>query len=592
MRIKEYEALWQEHSAANASLKRRYNLISNLRGLVAVLFLVCLWFLIREGPGLLWVPLLVLVAAFVVLMRIHDRIAWRMEFQRTLVKINEDEVAHLRDRKRPYPDGSEFIDHTHAYSFDLDIFGPSSLYQHLNRTATFGGGVALARTLKQRLADREIPVVQEAVKEIAGRVGFRQEVYALARMAKDSREDHQGLIAWAGRQKEKLSWLVDGLSYIGPAALIACLLMYSVGNDPAYLNAAGMIFLFNLLVFVRQVKRIKAEMTQGDAMHRTIKAYARVLERIEQEEFSSAHLKQLHHQLLGSAQPVSAHVRRLSQLLANMDSMHSGIGAILFNGTLLFHVHNLRALLKWRSEHAGHIPVWLEVMAGMESLASLGNFAHNEPVIAWPELNFEYKVIFKDAGHPLIDPAVRVTNDIAFDAHRFVILSGSNMSGKSTFLRTLGVNMVLAGAGAPVCASHANIHPLDVLVSMRSSDSLDEGESYFFAEVKRLSGIMKRLDHEVCFVLLDEILRGTNSDDKRNGTIEVIRKLVAKKAVGMIATHDLEVCATTEEFPGLLANKCFEVQVVNDALHFDHLLRDGVSQNRSATFLMKKMGVI
>jgi DNA mismatch repair ATPase MutS len=173
-----------------------------------------------------------------------------------------------------------------------------------------------------------------------------------------------------------------------------------------------------------------------------------------------------------------------------------------------------------------------------------------------------------------------------------MILTGSNMSGKSTFLRSLGVNMVLGGIGSTVCASEANIHPLQVLVSMRLSDSLSDSESYFFAEIKRLKQIMDALEEKPAFVLLDEILRGTNSDDKRNGTIEVIKKVIAKKAVGAIATHDIEVCLTTNEYPEILTNQCFEVEIKNNDLHFDYKLRNGICKNKSATFLMQKMGVI
>jgi DNA mismatch repair ATPase MutS len=166
------------------------------------------------------------------------------------------------------------------------------------------------------------------------------------------------------------------------------------------------------------------------------------------------------------------------------------------------------------------------------------------------------------------------------------------MSGKSTFLRTLGVNMVLGGIGSVVCASEANIHPLPVLVSMRLSDSLADSESYFFAEIKRLKQIMDALEGGPAFVLLDEILRGTNSDDKRNGTIEVVKKVIGQKAIGAIATHDIEVCLTTNEYPTILKNQCFEVEIKDNDLHFDYRLRDGICKNKSATFLMQKMGVI
>jgi DNA mismatch repair ATPase MutS len=166
------------------------------------------------------------------------------------------------------------------------------------------------------------------------------------------------------------------------------------------------------------------------------------------------------------------------------------------------------------------------------------------------------------------------------------------MSGKSTFLRSLGVNMVLAGIGAPICSTKASVHPIPVYVSMRISDSLNDSESLFFAEVKRLKEVMDAADKEICFVLLDEILRGTNSDDKRTGTVEVVKKIISKNAIGAIATHDLKVCDTTAEFPNQLTNKCFEVEIVNDELFFDYKLREGVCKNKSATFLMQKMGVI
>lgn len=166
------------------------------------------------------------------------------------------------------------------------------------------------------------------------------------------------------------------------------------------------------------------------------------------------------------------------------------------------------------------------------------------------------------------------------------------MSGKSTFLRSLGINMVLAGIGSVVCASSASIHPLPILVSMRLSDSLADNESYFYAEIKRLKQIMNCLEKERSFVLLDEILRGTNSDDKRNGTVEVIKKMIQKNAIGAIATHDIEVCLTTNTYPQQLINKCFEAQIIDNDLYFDFKLRDGVCKNRSASFLMQKMGVI
>ncbi|RZJ52407.1 MAG: DNA mismatch repair protein, partial [Flavobacterium sp.] len=227
----------------------------------------------------------------------------------------------------------------------------------------------------------------------------------------------------------------------------------------------------------------------------------------------------------------------------------------------------------------------------IEALGSLGNLYYNNPDFTFPEMNSENKISFTNLAHPLLKRDVRVGNDVDFSPP-FMVLTGSNMSGKSTFLRSLGINMVLAGIGAPVCASSATVHPMPVLVSMRLSDSLSDSESYFFAEIKRLKQIMDALEGQKAFVLLDEILRGTNSDDKRTGTIEVVKKMVARNAIGAIATHDIEVCNTTYDYPQDLVNQCFEVQIINNELYFDYTLREGVCKNKSATFLMEKMGVI
>jgi DNA mismatch repair ATPase MutS len=264
----------------------------------------------------------------------------------------------------------------------------------------------------------------------------------------------------------------------------------------------------------------------------------------------------------------------------------------LFNGTFLFNLHVLKSMIVWKKQHAVVLEEWLEVIGEFEMLNCLANFSYNNPEFVYPTLNSNYEIDFSDLSHPLLNPATRVGNEVQFQPQSFMILTGSNMSGKSTFLRSLGINMVLSGMGSPVCATQANVHPLPVLVSMRLSDSLSDSESYFFAEIKRLKQIMDELEENPAFVLLDEILRGTNSDDKRNGTIEVVKKVIGKKAIGAIATHDIEVCLTTNEYPEILTNKCFEVEISNNELHFDYTLRDGICKNKSATFLMKKMGVI
>ncbi len=288
----------------------------------------------------------------------------------------------------------------------------------------------------------------------------------------------------------------------------------------------------------------------------------------------------------------STHIARLSRLLDDLDSVSNILVSIPLNVFSFYHLHRYNALLKWKEIHKGHITGWLESVAEIEVLCSFANFSYNNPRFVYPTLNRDYRVEFEEVGHPLIAEGQRVDNSIILDGKHFVLLTGSNMSGKSTFLRTLGVNMLLAMVGLPVCARRANIHPLKMMLSMRLSDSLSDGQSYFFAEINRIEEIIKTLEEERCFVLLDEVLRGTNSEDKQYGTIKIIERLLGLEALGVLATHDIEVCRLVERYPSQLVNKCFESVISEGELCFDYKLREGVCKNKNATFLMKKLGII
>jgi hypothetical protein len=382
------------------------------------------------------------------------------------------------------------------------------------------------------------------------------------------------------------------LSVALPILFFGLLTAYFITSKIILLSYLTYAFIANMIVLGRSVKRIQSEIAKADDVDKIIKQYGLLVEKIEKEKFSSKKLINLQQELIFKNAAASLHLKQLSELFSRMDTINNFVTAIVFNGTFLFNLHVLRSLLKWKDNYSEELEKWISVIGEFEALNSFANLAYNNPDFVFPEINSEYKIGFKNLAHPLLNPESRVGNDTSFYPESFMILTGSNMSGKSTFLRSLGVNMVLGGIGSTVCASEANIHPLQVLVSMRLSDSLSDSESYFFAEIKRLKQIMDALEEKPAFVLLDEILRGTNSDDKRNGTIEVVKKVIAKKAVGAIATHDIEVCLTTNEYPEILTNQCFEVEIKNNDLHFDYKLRNGICKNKSATFLMQKMGVI
>lgn len=575
-----------------SKINKKYNSISLFRLLSIFLFLTSIYFYIKKAEGF-WILLAVLFfASFLVLMRIHSRLSFQRLLTKALVKINQDEISFLKREKIPFENGEEFQDYHHPYAYDLDIFGAHSLFQSLNRTATFIGKKTLANQLLMLNSNEVILENQQAINELKSKIDWRQDFLALAAVSNDSKSSYESLLRWNSFGNNSLPKVLIAASVIFPTLFLGFLTTYFITSKNVLLTYLTYLFIINLMILGKFFKRIQSEITQADRVDQIIKQYSLLVQKIEKETFQSEKLKDLQQQLVFNNATASKHLKELSELFSKMETVANYVVATLFNGIFLYHIHVLKSLLKWKENYSTEFEKWIDVIGEFEKLNSLANFSYNNPEFAYPELNTDFKINFTNLGHPLLNPETRIGNDTLFYPQSFVILTGSNMSGKSTFLRSLGINMVLAGTGSVVCASEAQVHPLPVLVSMRLSDSLSDSESYFFAEIKRLKQIMDGLEVQPAFVLLDEILRGTNSDDKRNGTIEVLKKVIAKKAIGVIATHDIEVCLTTNEYPEILSNNCFEVEIKNDDLHFDYKLRNGICKNKSATFLMKKMEII
>jgi hypothetical protein len=588
----QYSAKSKSYSQELGKINKKYNTISLLRLLCIVLFLGSLYYYIQDSGIVFMISAALFFIGFIVLMRIHSKLLFERKINTALREINENETSYLEKKTIPFENGLEFNDFHHPYAYDLDIFGEHSLFQNLNRTATFIGKKKLAEQLLTLSPNQEIIDNQTAVKELSGKLDWRQNFLALAKVSQDSKASYVALMAWGKFTSAPLSKVSIVLSYVTPLLFLGVLVSYIFTFEAVLLSYLSYLFILNLVIMGVFYKRIQIEIANAEDIDKVISQYGLLLKKIEEESFHSQKLKDLQQKLKFKTEDASVHLKTLSGLFSNMDTIANLLTASLFNGTFLFNLHVLKKLLNWKKEYASSLEEWLDVIGEFEMLNSLANFAYNNTEFVYPTLNTEFKIDFSDLSHPLLNANTRIGNKVCFHPQSFMILTGSNMSGKSTFLRSLGINMVLSGMGSVVCASEANVHPLPVLVSMRLSDSLSDSESYFFAEIKRLKQIMDELEGNAAFVLLDEILRGTNSDDKRNGTIEVVKKVIANKAIGAIATHDIEVCLTTNEYPDTLTNKCFEVEIENDELHFDYKLRDGICRNKSATFLMKKMGVI
>ena len=587
-----YKSNSNTYSEQLKAINTKYNSISFLRFISILLFLGSLFYYIKTSESIYVIPAIVLFASFVFLMRIHSKLSFQKKIKTALVQINENEITYLERKSIPFENGAEFNDFHHPYAYDLDVFGEHSLFQNLNRTATFVGKKTLAKQLLTLLPNDEILKNHQVVQELKDKLNWRQEFLAFAKVGQDNETFYKTLLQWSVFNSKPLSKAVVVISYLFPALFLSSFLGYLITSNTVFLSYLSFLFICNLMILGNFLKRIQMEIAQSDNINVIISQYSLLVQKIENETFQSEKLIALQQKLNFQNHKASVHLQNLAELFSKMESVENFVTALLFNGTFLFNLHVLKSMIAWKKQHAVVLEEWLNVIGEFEMLNSLANFSYNNPEFVYPKLNTNFNIDFFNLSHPLLNPTTRIGNKVAFHPQSFMILTGSNMSGKSTFLRSLGINMVLTGMGSPVCASHANVHPLPVLVSMRLSDSLSDSESYFFAEIKRLKQIMDELEVNPAFVLLDEILRGTNSDDKRNGTIEVVKKIIAKKAIGAIATHDIEVCLTTNEYPNILTNKCFEVEISNNELHFDYTLRDGICKNKSATFLMTKMGVI
>ena len=490
--------------------------------------------------------------------------------------------------------GEEFQDDTHPYSYDLDIFGAHSLYQYINRTHTFLGRKSLAAHFLSPKAD-EIPHLQAVTQELSTEehLRWRQEFMATTALIGDTQGFYEQMEQWAAREEKAfprlLRFFLWGASLLVILSLIAG---YGWGYE-GFKVVCNILITINLFVFLTFIGKMQKSKLGFENTYHLLYTFKRSITLIEKAtQFKSARFELLREKLHEGDESASRSISQLSRLLDDLDNVGNILVSIPLNILTFYHLHTYRKLLKWKQAHAKHIALWLSVIAEVEVLHSFANFSYNNPSFAYPTLNDQQLISFESLGHPLIPAKGRVCNTISFASHRFVILTGSNMSGKSTFLRALGVNMLLATMGLPVCAQKATVYPMKLLVSMRLSDSLSDGKSYFYAEINRLHTIMEQLEKAPCFVLLDELLRGTNSEDKQSGTFRIIEKMVALKAIGVIATHDLEVCTLSDKYPDTLQNKCFESQIIAGELYFDYTLKEGICQNKNATFLMEKMGVI
>jgi hypothetical protein len=542
--------------------------------------------------GLTGIALLV----FLVISWLDNLLKSKIEQYDRLIQICNNEIKATKGDFSPFESGDEYIDTDHNYAYDLDLFGKNSLFHCINRSVTIFGKNRLAEYLKNAYElKNEILERQEAVRELSDKKDFRHQLQLVFFGQKSTERDWQEFNTWLALENKLYNSLIFSIIRFALPAITILSIVLSFMSLLVVQVPVMMVIVQLLIVsfYGRKTMSVGQSLSSNIGI---ISKYARFLLLIEKENFKSGFLCGIKGQLSHHQHETPATIiRQLYSLLNWMDSNLNIIASVILNGLFLFNLQMLTAVEKWKIKYRDVIPRWFAIIGEFDALSSLATFAYNNPEYIFPvPVADDFYFEASNLGHPLILKEECVTNNMIIPGwNRYCIITGANMSGKSTFLRSVGANYVLAMAGAPVFAAKFIFYPVKLHSSIRTSDSLARKESFFYAELKRLKGIITELESgQHTFILLDEILKGTNSKDKQAGSIALLKQLIRYQSVGLIATHDLVLGDLINSYPENIRNLCFEIQIVENEMSIDYKLSEGICQNLNATFLMKKMGIL
>lgn len=575
-------------------VKKQIFRISMLRLTLFIAGVAGIYFFFSQTP-LLIVCICLTFLPFFILVKVHNRLFIRKEWLETQARIIQEELQALSGDYSSFEDGKEYVNPEHPYSFDLDIFGRRSLFQSINRTCTFFGKVRLAEWLQNHLHEKaSIEKRQEMVREISEHTLFREQFRVAGLVHHSQSSDAEKIQAWSQSPAQYLhaGWVK---AFIWGVPVINSLLLITSLAGWTSFSCLGLSFGIFLVLSFGIIKRATyIQETYGKQL-KSLNGYARLIALAKAEDWKSAGMLELMERFnLNGQSPVQA-LQQLSKELDRLDLRNNQFLYVLLEGSIFFQLQEIVRIERWKVRYGQYISEWLETVGELDALCSLGTFAYNHPQYTYPELTEKpFCFLATQMGHPLMPASQCVKNDATIPSRPFfLIITGANMAGKSTYLRTIGVNYLLACIGAPVCCERLKLYPNQLITSLRTSDSLSDNESYFFAELKRLKRIIDLLNQgQQLFIILDEILKGTNSMDKQKGSFDLIRQFMQLKANGIIATHDLLLGSLIKQFPEEIRNYCFEADIKENELTFSYKLREGVAQNMNACFLMKKMGII
>lgn len=582
---------YQEHSKIYQveadALYKKITLYSILRILIFLATIIGIYFKFSDWQTAIGIAVAGILI-FIVLLSKHTDIKTQRQLKLALASINKTELDISSGLFHDRDQGLTFQDPSHFYSLDIDLFGRGSFFQFLNRTVINEGTQQLADALKANNIEN-IVKRQEAIKELSSKTEWRQ-LYSATASLIEVETSAKTIIDWLKNHKPFLPKSMKWVPYVFLGGTISIFALFF--SEVLSIGFLGYWLLLGILITSAYLKKINELSFHTEKIKETFRQYTLLLKQIENEVFNSELLSEKQKHIQSESEKASAIFTKLSKALDALDNRNNLISAIFGNGYFLTDLKNSYKVEQWLAAYRNKVQDWFEVVSFFDAYNSLGNYAFNHPQYVYPKITSSEQLLkVTQLGHPLLKTEKRIDNDLTIDKEQFFIVTGANMAGKSTFLRTVSLHIVMANVGLPVCAASSEYSPIKLITSMRTSDSLTDDSSYFFSELTRLKFIVDTIQTEPYFIILDEILKGTNSTDKAIGSRKFVEKLVASNATGIIATHDLSLCEIEKELEDV-KNYYFDAEIINDELYFDYTFKTGVCKNMNASFLLKKMEII
>lgn len=587
-----YENRQAQFKKEASAAKSQYTTLSWARVILFVASIVGIVILVDDKNGeAAGIVLIFAIIAYLTLLKTHAKLRYKLKTASAMEQINSGEIKRLNSDYHGFNEGKKYYKATHPYHEDLDVFGKHSVFQLINRTSTYIGEKILAKWLGESADSNEIICRQESVKELTPEIDFRHQFQAYG-MVEDSTEiDHQPMLDWLKEDSTvKNSLFYKVVLAIMPLATVSTIVLSSMG----YLQSGIPILLgfVNVIILGGVFNKVQAISKQTERGYKSLNALRFHIDMIEKSNFKSEKLKAFKSTLEHDSTKASKTIKDL-QLILNSLQSRTNMLYIIFDILLLLDVFWYIRVNGWKKENQTDIAKWFETIGELDALISMAGLAYSNPDFSYPTISQDhFDIKATGLGHPLIKSKNRVTNNFEFHGQGGIcLITGSNMSGKSTFLRTVGVNCTLGLIGAPVCAKEMTVSDLKIFTSMRSQDDLEENVSSFYAELKRLKQLLAYIDGKTpVLFMIDEVLKGTNSKDRHKGALALIKQLNLAYAFGFVSTHDIELGNITNELQGV-KNYSFNSEIIGDEIKFDYTLTPGICKSFNATKLMQKMGI-